>query len=101
MERFEKIGYQLMHRSGGGDSAYDAALKDPREAQAGRRPARPGFVSPGTRSASTAKAPTYVADAADRRQASSTATTSWNCSTSARLRKPEIDVLDETTWPVI
>ena len=29
MERFEKLGYQLMHRSGTIDSAYDAALKDP------------------------------------------------------------------------
>ena len=29
LERFEKIGYQIMHRSGGDDSAYDASLKDP------------------------------------------------------------------------
>ena len=29
VKRFQKIGYQLMHRTSGGDSAYDAALKDP------------------------------------------------------------------------
>ena len=37
----------------------------------------------------------------DRRRASCTATTSIELLNEARLRKPEIDVLDENAWPVI
>ena len=45
-ERTERLGYQIMHRSGGGgafdDDGMSRALGDPRQAPAGRRPARPG-----------------------------------------------------------
>ena len=40
MERFQKVGYQLMHRSGIPDGAYDASLKDPHKLQEWDRRAR-------------------------------------------------------------
>ena len=103
MERFEKLGTQIMHRSGGGmmdDDPFGATLGD-----RGKRKLVAGllgqaFVSPTTRSAHNREG-TDTSPTPDRRAASSTATTSSTCSTRRGSSKPEIDVLDEDAWPVI
>src|SRR5215210_7606771 len=103
MERFEKIGYQIMHRSGGGimdGNPFAATLgdRDKRRLVAGLlgqafvvawctiRHNRDGTDYVATRLMSAGEL--YGDDV-------------MRLLEDARLEKPEIDVLDEDTWPVI
>jgi hypothetical protein len=103
MERFEKIGAQLMHRSGGGmmdGNPFAATLGDPmkRKLVAGLlgqafviayctiKLNRDGVDRVATRLVSEGEM--YGDDVIDLLD-------------SQELRKPDIDVLDEDSWPVI
>ena len=103
MERFEKIGAQLMHRSGGGmmdGNPFAATLSDPmkRKLVAGLlgqafviayctvKLNHDGVDRVATRLVSEGEM--YGDDVVELLD-------------SAELRKPDIDVLDEDTWPVI
>ncbi len=103
MERFRRIGNQIMHRSGGG--MMDA---DPMQASSATRrsassspgcSARP-TSSPTTRSARTRRATAHVADVlvAKREIYGDDVVELLD---EAELKKPEIDVLDEESWPAI
>ena len=103
MERFEKIGAQLMHRSGGGmmdGNPFAATLGDPMKRKLVAGLLGQAFVIAyctvklnydgvdrvATRLVSEGEM--YGDDVVDLLD-------------SAELRKPDIDVLDEDTWPVI
>ena len=104
MERFEKLGAQIMHRSGGGmmdGNPFAATLGD-----AEKRKLAAGLLGPGVRDRllhdqaeprrhRPRRHPARVRGRALRRRRRRA------CSTDSDLRKPEIDVLDEDTWPVI
>ena len=102
MERFERIGYQIMHRSGGGMMDGNPLRRAVGPAQApARRPApRPGVPRRlPDRAAANKEGTDYVADAHRRRELYGEEVT--DLLDDARLRKPEIDVLDEAPWPTI
>src|SRR3712207_2517050 len=103
LERFERLGFQLMHRSGGGmldANPYGATLgdRDKRRLVAGLlgqafvvawntiRANRDGTERVAERLISAGEL--YGDDVTQLLD-------------TARLRKPEIDVRDEATWPVI
>ena len=104
MERFEKIGLQIMQRSGGGmmdgEPVRRRCSATARSASWWRGCSARRSSSPTTRSGRTATAPT-TSPAGSCRRASSTATTSCRLLEDARLERPEIDLLDEDTWPEI
>ena len=83
------------------DGTSDGRAEDGGEAQAGRRPARPGVRVAWNTIRVNKEATDYIADAADRRRRALRRRCRSNCSTRPACVKPEIDVLDETTWPVI
>ena len=98
MERFEKLGMQLMHRAPtwtfAGDQATAPSASSSRACSARRS------WSPGARSASTRTRPTTSPTrliAAGEMYGDDVTDLLDEC----RLVKPEIDVLDEATWPVI
>jgi ATP-dependent Zn protease len=103
MERFERLGFQIMHRSGGGvmdDNPYGATLgdRDKRRLVAGLlgqafvlawntiRANREGTERVAERLISAGEL--YGDDVTQLLD-------------SSRLRKPQIDVTDEATWPAI
>jgi hypothetical protein len=100
MERFERLGNQLMNRTGNGDSPYAAALAD-----RAKRPLVAGllgqaFVVAWCTIRANKQATDYIATrliAAGELYGDEVT----DLLDDARLVKPEIDVLDEATWPVI
>jgi cell division protease FtsH len=103
MARFEKLGYQIMQRSGGGlldGNPYDATLgdRDKRKLVAGLL--GQAFVVAWCTVGYNREGTDYIAgrliDAGELYGDDVTALLG-----DARLRKPEIDVLDEASWPVI
>ena len=103
MERFEKLGFQLMHRSGGGvmdDNPYSATLgdRDKRRLVAGLL--GQAFVVAWNTIRLNREGTQHVAErliAAGELYGDDVT----NLLDSAVLRKPAIDVTDETLWPVI
>jgi ATP-dependent Zn protease len=100
MERFEKVGYQLMHRSAIPDGAYDASLKDPRKRALVAGLLGQSFVVAWNTVRENREGTDYVAerliDAGELYGDDVVALLD-----EARLRKPTIDVMDESTWPAI
>jgi hypothetical protein len=100
MERFEKLGYQLIHRSGVGDSAYDASIRDPAKRKLVAGLIGQSFVVAWNTIKANKDGTDFVAerliDAGELYGDDVVALLDQ-----ARLRKPTIDVMDETTWPVI
>jgi ATP-dependent Zn protease len=101
IERFELLGTKIMHRSAGmNDSAFGAALGDP-----GKRRLAAGLLGQAFMiSYETIK---LNKDATERiaerliAEGEMYGDDVTQMLDEARLVKPEIDVLDETTWPVI
>jgi cell division protease FtsH len=100
MERFEKVGYQLMHRSTLPDGAYDATLKDPQKRKLIAGLLGQSFVVAWNTVKENREGTDYVAhrliDAGELYGDDVV-----KLLDEARLRKPTIDVLDESSWPVI
>ena len=103
MERFERLGHQLMHRSGGGmldDDAFASALGDPDKKRLIAGLLGQSFVVAwntirlnldGTERVAErliSAGELYGDDVTDLLDG-------------ARLRKPEIDVTDDASWPAI
>ena len=100
MQRFEKIGYQLIHRSGGNDSAYDASLKDPQKRKLVAGLVGQSFVIAWNTVRENRDGTEYVAEKLiDAGELYGDDVV--ELLDSARLRKPTIDVLDENAWPKI
>ncbi len=100
VKRFQKIGYQLMHRTSGGDSAYDAALKDPPKRDQVAGLLGQCFVIAWNTIQLNRQGTEYVAERLID-EVELYGDDVVELLNGARLRKPEIDVLDEKTWPVI
>jgi hypothetical protein len=100
MERFEKVGYQLMHRSAIPDGAYDASLRDPRKRALIAGLLGQSFVVAWNTVRENREGTDYVAgrliDAGELYGDDVVLLLD-----EARLRKPTIDVMDEDTWPAI
>jgi cell division protease FtsH len=102
-ERFERIGYQLMHRSGGGmlaDDAYASALGDPDKRRLIAGLLGQGFVVAWNTIRLNREGTEHVAE----RLISAGELYGEDVTSlldGAVLRKPAIDVTDETTWPAI
>jgi ATP-dependent Zn protease len=101
MERFEALGVKIMHRSAGmNDSAFGAALGDP-----GKRRLAAGLL--GQAFVIAYETIKINKDATDRIAERLVAEGEMygddvtQMLDEARLRKPEIDVVDESVWPVI
>ena len=103
MERFEKVGFQIMHRSGGGlmdGNPFAATLGDGHKRKLVAGLLGQAFVV------------AYATVKANREGTDYVATRLMSAGElygddvmrlleDARLEKPDIDVLDEDTWPVI
>jgi hypothetical protein len=101
MERFEKLGTKLMHRSAGMNaSPFGAALGDPGKRRLAAILIGQAFVVAHATVALNRDAVERIAERliAEGEMYGDDVT---NMLDEARLVKPEIDVLDETTWPVI
>jgi hypothetical protein len=101
MERFEKLGVKLMHRSAGlNSSAFGAALGDPGKRRLAATLLGQAFVVAHATVALNKPAVERIADRliAEGEMYGDDVTQMLD---EARLVKPEIDVLDEMTWPVI
>jgi ATP-dependent Zn protease len=99
-ERFEKIGYQIMHRSGGSDSAYDSSLKDPAKRTQVAGLLGQAFVIAWNTIRVNKDATETVADRLVEAM-ELYGDDVVELLNEVRLRKPEIDVLDDSQWPVI
>jgi hypothetical protein len=103
MERFERIGYQIMHRSGGGladGNPYMATLGDRHKAQLVAGLLGQAFVVAWCTVKLNREGTEHVAErliAAGELYGDEVT----DLLDSASLRRPEIDVLDEATWPTI
>jgi hypothetical protein len=103
MERFERIGYQIMHRSGGGmmdGNPYAATLGDAAKRKLVAGLLGQAFVVAYCTVKKNREGTDYVANrlmAAGELYGDDV----MRLLDDARLEKPEIDVLDEDTWPVI
>ena len=103
MERFERIGYQIMHRSGGGmmdGNPFAATLSDPRKRPLVAQLLGQSFVVAYQTVLQNKEGTDYVAGhliAAGELYGEEVT----DLLEDARLRKPEIDVLDEAQWPTI
>jgi cell division protease FtsH len=102
-ERFEELGYQLMHRSGSGalaDDAYASALADPAKRRLIAGLLGQAFVVAWNTIRLNREGTEHVAErliaAGELYGEDVTALLDG-----AVLRKPAIDVTDESTWPVI
>jgi hypothetical protein len=103
MERFEQLGRQIMHRSGGGvmdGNPYMATLGDPDKRRLVAGLLGQAFVvahcTIRRNRAGTERVAERLIEAGELYGDDVTALLD-----SARLAKPRIDVLDEATWPVI
>jgi hypothetical protein len=103
MERFQRLGYQLMHRSGGGvmdDNPYAATLGDPDKRRLVAGLLGQAFVVALATIRANKPGTGYIADRlVEARELYGDDVTAML--EEARLRKPEVDVLDEATWPAI
>jgi SpoVK/Ycf46/Vps4 family AAA+-type ATPase len=103
MERFEQIGYQIMHRSGGGmmdGNPFASTLGDPSKRQLVAGLLGQAFVIAWSTVRANRRGTEYVANKlVEKGELYGDEVT--HLLDDARLRKPEIDVLDEQTWPVI
>ena len=103
MERFEKIGLQIMHRSGGGmmeSNPYMATLSDGTKRKMVAGLLGQAFVVAYNSVKLNREGTDYVATrlmSAGELYGDDV----MRLLDDARLEKPEIDVLDEDTWPVI
>jgi cell division protease FtsH len=103
MERFERIGYQLMNRSGGGlmdENPFAATLSDDRKRPLVAALLGQSFVVAYQTVVQNRAGTDYVAErliAAGELYGEEVT----GLLDDARLEKPEIDVLDEATWPAI
>jgi cell division protease FtsH len=103
MERFEKLGYQIMHRSGGGlmdGNPYAATLADKAKRRLVAGLLGQSFVVAWCTVRHNREGTEHVAERliAARELYGDDVTDLLD---GARLSKPAIDVLDEATWPVI
>jgi ATP-dependent Zn protease len=101
LERFQKLGEKLMHRSSGmDDSAFGAALRDGAKRKLVAGLLGQAFVVAYMTLRVNRDATARIADRliAEQEMYGDDVTDMLD---ESRLRKPEIDVLDETTWPVI
>jgi cell division protease FtsH len=103
MERFERIGYQIMHRSGGGmmdGNPFGATLSDGRKRPLVAQLLGQTFLVAYQTVAQNREGTDYVANrliAAGELYGEEVT----DLLDEARLEKPEIDVLDEAQWPTI
>ena len=103
MERFEKLGAQIMHRSGGGimdGNPFAATLGDPEKRRMVAALLGQAFVVAYNTIKLNREGTDYVASrlmAAGELYGDDV----MRLLEDARLQKPEIDVLDEDSWPVI
>jgi cell division protease FtsH len=103
MERFERIGYQIMHRSGGGmmdDNPFGATLSDGRKRPLVAQLIGQAFLVAYQTVVQNREGTDYVANrliAAGELYGEEVT----DLLDEARLRKPEIDVLDDAQWPTI
>jgi hypothetical protein len=103
MERFERIGYQIMHRSGGGmmdGNPFGATLSDGRKRPLVAQLLGQAFLVAYQTVAQNRAGTDYVANrliAAGELYGEEVT----ELLDEARLEKPEIDVLDEAQWPTI
>jgi ATP-dependent Zn protease len=103
MERFEKIGRQIMHRSGGGmmdSNPYSATLADRSKRDLVAGLLGQAFVVAYCTVRKNREGTDYIASrlmSAGELYGDDV----MQLLEDARLEKPEIDVLDEDTWPVI
>jgi cell division protease FtsH len=103
MERFERIGYQIMHRSGGGimdGNPFAATLSDGRKRPLVAQLLGQAFLVAYQTVLQNKEGTDYVAErliAAGELYGEEVT----DLLDDARLHKPEIDVLDEATWPTI
>src|SRR4051812_49071646 len=103
MERFERIGYQIMNRSGGGmmdENPFGATLTDGRKRPLVAQLIGQAFLVAYQTVVQNREGTDYVANrliAAGELYGEEVT----DLLDEARLRKPEIDVLDEAQWPTI
>ena len=104
MERFERIGYQIMHRSGGGHDGRRTRspprCRDPRKRPLVAQLLGQSFLVAYQTVLQNKEGTDYVAGrliAAGELYGDEVV----DLLEDARLRKPEIDVLDEAPWPTI
>jgi cell division protease FtsH len=103
MQRFERIGYQIMHRSGGGmmdGNPFGATLSDGRKRPLVAQLLGQAFLVAYQTVLQNKAGTDYVAGrliAAGELYGEEVT----DLLDEARLRKPEIDVLDEAQWPAI
>ena len=103
MERFERIGYQIMNRSGGGmmdKNPFGATLADGRKRPLVAQLIGQAFLVAYQTVVQNREGTEYVANsliAAGELYGEEVT----DLLDEARLRKPEIDVLDEAQWPTI
>ncbi|HYH90685.1 MAG TPA: AAA family ATPase [Solirubrobacteraceae bacterium] len=103
MERFEKVGSQIMHRSGGGlmdGNPFAATLSDPHKRTLVAGLLGQAFVVAYATVKANREGTDYVASrlmSAGELYGDDV----MRLLEDARLEKPDIDVLDEDTWPVI
>jgi cell division protease FtsH len=102
-ERFEQLGFKLMHRSGGGmldTNPYSATLGDPGKRRLAAGLLGQSFVVAWNTVRANEEGTRLVADrlVAERELYGDDVTQLLD---EAYLRKPEIDVTDEATWPAI
>jgi cell division protease FtsH len=102
MERFERIGFQLMHRSGAEieGRTYTASMADPNKRRLVAGLLGQCFVVAWNTIKENREATDRIAERliAEHELYGDDVNDLLN---EQRLRKPTIDVLDETTWPVI
>jgi cell division protease FtsH len=100
MERFEKLGNQLLHRSAVPDGAYDASIRDPAKRRLVAALVGQSFVVAWNTIKANKDSTDFVAERLiDAGELYGDDVV--KLLDQARLRKPTIDVMDETTWPVI
>jgi hypothetical protein len=100
VERFEKLGEKLMHRSGGMDGTSGAVAGDGAKRRLVTGLLGQAFVVAYNTLHVNREATARIADRliAEKEMYGDDVTEMLD---ECRLRKPEIDILDETTWPVI
>ena len=103
MGQFERLGRQIMHRSGGGmmdGNPYAATLGDPHKSRLVAGLLGQAFVVAWNTVRANREGTEYIADrlVAEGELYGDDVTGMLD---GARLHKPEIDVLDEASWPVI
>jgi hypothetical protein len=103
MERFETLGYQIMHRSGGGmmdGNPYAATLGDPAKRKLVAGLLGQAFVLAWCTVTANREGTDHVATVlVERGELYGDEVT--DLLDEARLVKPHVDVLDEATWPTI